>query len=90
MILMVEDARKSTRTHLLAASREVHESTGKLIGHALYGVGRHRWLRRRPDEPGSTPSAPGQGEWLHPDELDGHELPVWPPAKKVTMTADPS
>lgn len=90
MILMVEDARKSTRTHLQAALREIHDSADKLIGHVLYDVGRRRWLRRRPAGP-AAPSARDQGEWLHPDELDGHEaFPARRPTKSVTLTADPS
>jgi succinoglycan biosynthesis transport protein ExoP len=83
MILLVADARKSTRAHLQAAMRELQEVADKLIGHAIYDVGRHRWLRRRPARPITL------GPDL--DQVDDHDaLPVRRPANNVTLTADPS
>jgi tyrosine-protein kinase len=91
MILLVEDARRSTRAHLQAAMREIGDSAGDLIGHVLYNVGRHRWLRRGPNRLRTDGPNLGQGAWPWVSEVDGHEaLPVRPPAKNVTLTADPS
>jgi capsular exopolysaccharide synthesis family protein len=90
MILLVGDARKSTRAHLRAAMRELHEVAGELIGHVLYDVGRYRWLRQRPASPSAGPEQ-GQGGWPRRDEADGHDaVPLRSPAKKVSMTSDPS
>ena len=91
MILLVGDARKSTRAHLQAAMRDLQEVAGKLTGHVLYDVGRHRWLRRKP----ARPITPGPGlepdMWTRRDQVDGHDaLPVRRAANNVTLTADPS
>ena len=48
LLIMVSDARKSTRGHLDAAVREAGEVAEKLIGSVLYNVGHRRWLRRGP------------------------------------------
>jgi polysaccharide biosynthesis transport protein len=50
MILLVTDARRSTRAQLEAAMREVEHVRGKLIGCVLDNVGRRRFLRSHPTE----------------------------------------
>jgi capsular exopolysaccharide synthesis family protein len=91
MILLVGDARKSTRAHLQAVMREMPEVADRLVGHVLYDVGRHRWLRRRPARP-ITPD-PGQDPdpWTRRDPVDGHNaLPARRAVNNITLTADPS
>ena len=48
-VLLVGDARRSTRAHLQAALREAGSAVDKLIGCVLYNVGRRRWLRSIPE-----------------------------------------
>ena len=88
MILLVSDARKSTRGHLDAAVREAGEVAEKLIGSVLYNVGHHRWLRRGPaPRPGTgQPGQPGP----FPGVMHGHEATELHPANNVSVTADPS
>ena len=90
MIMLVGDARKSTRAHLQATMGELHEVAGKLIGSVLYNAGRHRWLRRQPAGPLSAEPLE-QDTWPRRDEIDGHDGPAArQPAKHITVTADPS
>jgi len=91
MILLVSDARKSTRGHLDAAMREAGEVAGKVIGSVLYNVGHRRWLRRGPAPHPSTGqpdrySQPGP----FPGVLDDHAPTELHPANNVRVTADPS
>jgi len=89
MIMLVGDARKSTRAHLQAAMGELREAADKLIGNVLYNTGRHRWLRSRPARP-ITAGPPEWDAWSRRDEIDGHDRrPVSQPAKHVTVTSDP-
>jgi Mrp family chromosome partitioning ATPase len=88
MILLVGDARKSTRGHLDAAIHEAGEVTGKLIGSVLYNVGHRRWLRRGP-APRQDAGLPGRPGPL-PGVMDGHEATELHPANNVSVTADPS
>jgi capsular exopolysaccharide synthesis family protein len=48
MILMVADARASTRAQVRAAAREIQEQRARLAGCVLVNVGRRRRLRRGP------------------------------------------
>ena len=91
MILLVSDARKSTRGHLDAAVREAGEVAEKLIGSVLYNVGHRRWLRRGPaPRPGTgQPGRPGR-PGPFPGLVDGHEATELHPANNVSVTADPS
>jgi hypothetical protein len=89
MILLVSDARKSTRGHLQAAMREASEVAGKLIGCVLYNVGSRRWLGR-PSAPETTFDPPDIGQWARPDGVDGHDGPSLQLTKHVDMTARPS
>jgi polysaccharide biosynthesis transport protein len=91
MILLVSDARKSTRGHLDAAMREAGEVAEKVIGSVLYNVGHRRWLRRGPAPRPSTGqpdrySQPGPV----PGMLDGHAATELHPANNVSVTAEPS
>jgi capsular exopolysaccharide synthesis family protein len=91
MILLVSDARKSTRGHLDAAMHEAGEVAGKVIGSVLYNVGHRRWLRRGPAPRPATGqpdrySQPGP----FPGVLDGHAATELHPANNVSVTADPS
>jgi capsular exopolysaccharide synthesis family protein len=88
MILLVSDARKSTRGHLDAAVREAGEVAEKLIGSVLYNVGHRRWLRRGPaPRPGTgQPGQPGP----FPGVMHGLEATELHPANNVSVTADPS
>jgi len=91
MILLVSDARKSTRGHLDAAMHEAGEAAGKVIGSVLYNVGHRRWLRRGPAPRPSTGqpdrySDPGP----FPGVLDDHAPTELHPANNVSVTADPS
>lgn len=88
MILLVSDARRSTRGHLDAAIHEAGESAGKLIGSVLYNVGHRRWLRRGP-APRPDAGLPGRPGPL-PGVMDGHEATELHPANNVSVTADPS
>lgn len=90
MIMLVGDARKSTRSHLQAAMGELHEGTSKLIGTVLYNVGRYRWLRSRPAGPVIV-GPPERDVWPLRDEIDAHDgLPVFRPANNITVASDPS
>src|SRR5947208_5229540 len=91
MILLVGDARKSTRAHLQAAMRELEEVAGRLIGCVLYDVGRHRWLRRRPARPITLGPGLEPDMWTRRDQGEGHgALPIRRAANNVNVTADPS
>jgi hypothetical protein len=91
MILLVGDARRSTRAHLQAAMREMHAVADKLIGHAIYNVGWHRWLRRRPARPIVLGPGLDPDTWTRRDRGEGHDvLPPRRHANNVTITADPS
>jgi tyrosine-protein kinase len=89
MVLLVCDARRSTRGHLDAAMREAGEAAGKLIGVVLYNVGHRRWLRKRP-APRCADGPPGlAGRSNH--MVDGHEAATFrPAANNVSVPADPS
>jgi polysaccharide biosynthesis transport protein len=89
MILLVSDARKSTRTQLRAALRELEDAAAKLVGSVLYNVGRRRWLGRS-SAPDATFEPAGPGIWSQPDPADSHEVtPSLQPTKHVDMTAGP-
>jgi len=90
MVMLVGDARKSTRAHLQATIGELREAAGKLIGSVLYNAGRYRWLRSRPAGPISAEPLE-RDPWPRRDEIDGHDgLRARQPAKNVTVTSDPS
>jgi succinoglycan biosynthesis transport protein ExoP len=74
MMLLVGDARKSTRAHLQAALREAGDAASKLVGCALYNVGRRRWLRRSPEPLVVTDPPLEADEWSGRDTVDGHEV----------------
>lgn len=95
MLLLVGDARRTTRAHTLAALREAGDAGRKLIGCALYDVGRRHLLRRSP-APVPGERSPASDDWPGPDDVDGHETalssqhvtyvrlpagnsPTWPP-----------
>jgi polysaccharide biosynthesis transport protein len=89
MIVIVGDARKSTRTHLRAALHEVDDVAGKLIGCVLYNVGRHRWVRR-PRAATVTAESPEPDIWPRFGEVDGHEAASSPePAKDIRLGTGP-
>jgi polysaccharide biosynthesis transport protein len=89
MIVLVGDARKSTRAHLLAALHEFQELSEKLTGHVLYNVGHHRWIRRQPARP-ITADPSDAGGWILHDEVDGREaVTSQRPTKNVTLTSNP-
>jgi len=91
MILLVSDARKSTRGHLDAAMREAGEVAGKLIGSVLYNVGHRRWLRRGPaPRPGDSQPDRYSQTGPFPSGMDGHIGTELHPANNVSVTADPS
>jgi polysaccharide biosynthesis transport protein len=90
MILLVGDARKSTRVHGQAAMREADDVTGKVVGYVLYNVGRRRWLRA--SMPAATNEPPETDVWSgHDSGVDGHEA-EWKlrPTRNITMTSGPS
>jgi polysaccharide biosynthesis transport protein len=89
MIVLVGDARKSTRTHLQAAMGELHEAAGKLIGSVLGNVGRYRWLRRQPGGPGTVHSAEWV-TWPRRDGIDAHDGRPRTGLPNVTVPSDPS
>lgn len=80
-VLLVGDARRSTRAHLQAALREAGDAVDKVIGCVLYNVGRHRWLRSSP-EPRISPepeAAPADrplnvDRWSAPGAPGGQEV----------------
>ena len=91
MILLVGDARKSTRAHLQAIVREMPEVANRLVGHVLYDVGRHRWLRKRPARPVTLGPGLDPGTWTRRGQVDDHDgVLARRPANSVTLTADPS
>jgi capsular exopolysaccharide synthesis family protein len=73
MVLLVGDARKTTRSHLQAALREAGDAAGKLAGCVLYNVGRRRWLRRSPALVVAPDPSSDLDGWSSHDEVDGHE-----------------
>ena len=89
MIMLVGDAKKSTRAHLEATLRESEEMEDKLIGHVLYNVGRHRWIRRQPGRPITAEPSDVAG-WASHDEVDGIEATsAQRPTKNITLTRNP-
>jgi capsular exopolysaccharide synthesis family protein len=85
MILLVGDARKSTRVHGQAAMREADDVTGKVVGYVLYNVGRRRWLRA--SMPAATNEPPETDIWSRSGPVDGHPAgPPMRPAKNITLT----
>jgi non-specific protein-tyrosine kinase len=61
MILLIVDARASTRAQVRAAVRELERERVRLAGCVLVSVGRRR--RLRPDRPGSHQSPDAPDEW---------------------------
>jgi hypothetical protein len=91
MILLVADARKTTRAHGRAAVREAGEAADKLVGCVLYNVGRRRWLRRSPARAAVTIEPPDLDVWDRHDAVDGHgSLTSRRPTKNITMTDGPA
>jgi capsular exopolysaccharide synthesis family protein len=89
MILLVGDARKSTRAHLQAALREVDDTAGKLVGSVLYNVGRRHWLRQ-PRGPASALDAPDLDAWSWRDVVDGRQAaPQHPRRNNVSLATGP-
>jgi hypothetical protein len=89
MILLVADARKTTRAHGRAAVREAGEAADKLVGCVLYNVGRRRWLRRSPAA--VTIEPPDLDVWARDDAVDGHGTQSSRrPTKNITMTNGPA
>lgn len=88
MILFVGDARKSTRTQLRSALRELEEAADKVIGCVLYNVGRRRWLRKPVEVPlAEYPPPAGPPRRIN----NNHEVPPSQrPAKSLDITAGPS
>ncbi len=72
MVVLVADARKSTRAHLHAALREAGDAASKLVGCVLYNVGRRRWLRRSPAPIAATDPPRDVDEWSRRDAVNGH------------------
>jgi polysaccharide biosynthesis transport protein len=70
MILIVADARRSTRAQLEAAMREVGHVRGKLIGCVLDNVGRRRFLRSH-----RTESVADSRDMPEPDHAVGSGVP---------------
>ncbi len=73
MVLLVGDARKSTRAQLQAALREAGDAVDKLVGCVLYNVGSRHWLRRSPAPVVAVDPPLDPDEWYRPDAVDGHE-----------------
>jgi len=76
MILIVADARRSTRSQLRPALRELEPVRGKLAGCVLSNVGRRHRLRSRPPEPaadGRVPAEAGSGTELTPAYGQHHD-----------------
>src|SRR5260221_727597 len=73
MVLLVGDARKSTRAQLQAALREAGDAVDKLIGCVLYNVGSRHWLRRSPAPVVAVDPPLHPHERFRPDAADGHE-----------------
>jgi polysaccharide biosynthesis transport protein len=90
MILLVGDARKSTRAQLRAALHEIADMTDQLIGCVLYNVGRRRWVRRSSlfivaDDRHEADA------WSRPGPMDGHEVtPSGPPSTSSGPDAGPA
>ena len=72
-VLLVGDARRSTRAHLQAALREAGSAVDKLIGCVLYNVGRRRWLRSFPEPEAAPDRALDIDRWSPLEALDDHE-----------------
>jgi capsular exopolysaccharide synthesis family protein len=90
MILLVADARKSTRAHLWAVMRDIEEAADKLIGCVLCNVGRRRWLHQPRVRPVAVVS-PDPDAWSWTWGVDGQEaVPAQAPTKKVSMPGGPS
>jgi polysaccharide biosynthesis transport protein len=91
MILVVGDARKTTRALWQATMREAGEAVGKLVGSVLYNVGRRRWLRGSRTQVAHTFGPPDLDVWSRHDTVDGHEAPPSRlPATNITLTSGPA
>jgi succinoglycan biosynthesis transport protein ExoP len=88
MVLLVGDAKKSTRTHLQAGLREAGDAAGKLIGCVLYNVGRRRWLRRSPAPVVADDQPLDLDEWSRRDASDDHETTL--PEQHATHVSLPT
>jgi capsular exopolysaccharide synthesis family protein len=88
MVLLVGDARKSTRTQLRSALRELEGAAGKVVGCVLYNVGRTRWLRKPLDVPAAEYPPPAGP----PRRINNHHEapPSQRPTKNLDITAGPS
>jgi capsular exopolysaccharide synthesis family protein len=86
MILLVGDARRSTRGHLHAAMHSSGEISAKLIGCVLYNVGHHWWLRKRPAQGFDF----GPPQAAVPPEYDLHDGGFPRTLNNVSVPADPS
>jgi capsular exopolysaccharide synthesis family protein len=73
MVLLVGDARKSTRAQLQAALREAGDAVDKLVGCVLYNVGSRHWLRRSPAPVVAHDPPLDPDQWSGRDAVDGHE-----------------
>jgi capsular exopolysaccharide synthesis family protein len=90
MILLVGDARMSTRANVRAAMREIDDIADKLIGSVLYNAGRRRWLRKS-DLPAPVFDRPDLDTWSYRDVVDGHEAASSRPGTtNISMTTGPA
>jgi len=88
MVLLVGDARKSTRAQLQAALREAGDAVDKLVGCVLYNVGSRHWLRRSPAPVVAHDPPLDPDEWSGRDAVDGHEAA--PSQRQATYVSLPT
>jgi hypothetical protein len=88
MVLLVGDARKSTRAQLQAALREAGDAVDKLVGCVLYNVGSRHWLRGSPAPVVELDSTLDLDEWSGRDAVDGHEAA--PSQRRATYVSLPT
>jgi tyrosine-protein kinase len=91
MILLVGDARMSTRANVRAAMREIDDMADKLIGSVLYNAGRRRWLRKS-DVPAPAIDRPDLDTWSYREVVDGHEAAASsrPGTANISLTTGPA
>lgn len=90
MILLVGDARKTTRAHMRAALHELEEVASRLVGCVLYNVGRRHWVRKSPLAAVAI-DLPELDLWSRPERAgDGEPTPSQRTATNVNPTSGPS